>query len=149
MSEDGQDEFDSKIKACKSKEDILDICLGCIDQASKMISVDNFGIIEHQLDKHCEALDLINLEKSLKMLVELDVKKEVIQNHVSKFLDKIQPGKISLRCLLIFTVWKFQDSSITKIFKLKSILEGLQVQNLPLQQIYRLCILIFMNFCTF
>ena len=94
MSEDCQDEFDSKIKACKSKEDILDICLGCIDQASKMISVDNFGIIEHQLDKHCEAPDLINLEKSLKVLVELDVKKEVIQNHVSKFLEKIQPGKI-------------------------------------------------------
>ena len=94
MSKDGEDEFDSKIKACKSKEDILDICFGCIDHASKMISVDNFAIIEHQLDKHCEALDLINLEKSLKMLVELDVKKEVIQNHVSKFLEKIQPGKI-------------------------------------------------------
>ena len=149
MSKDGEDEFDSKIKACKSKEDILDFCFRCIDHASKMISVDNFAIIEHQLDKHCEALDLINLEKSLKMLVESDVNKDLIQNHVSKFLDKIQPGKISLRCLLIFTVWKFQDSSITKIFKLKSILEGLQVQNLPLQQIYRLCILIFMNFCTF
>ena len=103
MSEDGQHEFDSKIKACKSKEEILDICFRCIDHASKMISVDNFAIIEHQLDKHCEALDLINLEKSLKMLVELDVKKEVIQNHVSKFLDKIQPGKISLSCLLILT----------------------------------------------
>ena len=93
MSKDGEDEFDSKIKACKSKEDILDICLECIDQASKMISVDNFGIIEHQLDKHCEALDLINLEKSLKMLVESDVNKDLIQNHVSKFQDKIQPGK--------------------------------------------------------
>ena len=94
MSKDGEDEFDSKIKACKSKEDILDICVGCIDRAAKMISVDNFGIIEHQLDKNCEALDLINLEKSLKMLVELDVNREVIENHVSKFLEKIQPGKI-------------------------------------------------------
>ena len=94
MSEDGQDDFDIKIKACKSKEEILDFCFECIDHASKMISEDNFRIIEHQLDKHCEAPDLINLEKSLKIMVELDVNKEEIQNHVSKFLEKIQPGKI-------------------------------------------------------
>ena len=57
-------------------------------------------MIEHQLDEHYEAPDLINLEKSVKKLLEMGVNKNEIQNYVSKFLDNIQFGKSYLTYFL-------------------------------------------------
>ena len=50
-------------------------------------------MIEHQLDEHYEAPDLINLEKSIKKLIDMGVNKKEILNYVSQFLDNIQFGK--------------------------------------------------------
>ena len=94
MSEELQLDFDSKIDLCESQADVLKICLEYIERATKAVTSDNIGMIEHQLDEHYEAPDLINLEKSVKKLLEMGVNKMEIQSYVSKFLDNIQCGKI-------------------------------------------------------
>ena len=94
MSLDFVEDFDSKIESCECQADVLKICLEYIERATKAVTSDNIGMIEHQLDEHYEAPDLINLEKSIKKLVEMGVCKNEIQNYVSKFLDNIQFGKI-------------------------------------------------------
>ena len=94
MSEDLEVGFDNKIELCESPADALKICLEYIERATKAVTSDNIGMIEHQLDEHYEAPDMVNLEKSVKKLLEMGVSKNEIHNYVSKFLDNIQLGKI-------------------------------------------------------
>ena len=94
MSENFVEDFDSKIDSCESQADVLKICLEYIERATKAVTSDNIGMIEHQLDEHYEAPDLINLEKSIKKLIDMGVNKKEILNYVSQFLDNIQFGKI-------------------------------------------------------
>ena len=93
MSENFVEDFDSKIDSCESQADVLKICLEYIERATKAVTSDNIGMIEHQLDEHYEAPDLINLEKSIKKLIDMGVNKKEILNYVSQFLDNIQFGK--------------------------------------------------------
>ena len=100
MSENFVEDFDSKIDSCESQADVLKICLEYIERATKAVTSDNIGMIEHQLDEHYEAPDLINLEKSIKKLIDMGVNKKEILNYVSKFLDNIQFGKTY--CIFFF-----------------------------------------------
>ena len=93
MSLDFVEDFDSKIESSESQADVLKICLEYIERATKAVTSDNIGMIEHQLDEHYEAPDLINLEKSIKKLIDMGVNKKEILNYVSQFLDNIQFGK--------------------------------------------------------
>ena len=93
MSLDFVEDFDSKIESSESQADVLKICLEYIERATKAVTSDNIGMIEHQLDQHYEAPDLINLEKSIKKLIDMGVNKKEILNYVSQFLDNIQFGK--------------------------------------------------------
>ena len=93
MSLDFVEDFDSKIESSESQADVLKICLEYIERATKAVTSDSIGMIEHQLDEHYEAPDLINLEKSIKKLIDMGVNKKEILNYVSQFLDNIQFGK--------------------------------------------------------
>ena len=102
MSLDFVEDFDSKIESSESQADALKICLEYIERATKAVTSDNIGMIEHQLDEHYEAPDLINLEKSIKKLIDMGVNKKEILNYVSQFLDNIQFGKTY--CIFFFSV---------------------------------------------
>ena len=102
MSLDFVEDFDSKVESSESQADVLKICLEYIERATKAVTSDNIGMIEHQLDQHYEAPDLINLEKSIKKLIDMGVNKKEILNYVSKFLDNIQFGKTY--CIFFFDV---------------------------------------------
>ena len=96
MADISRDDFENSIKLCRTNLEVFEACLEYVRHAAKAITKENIGEVEKELEHNGKIVLIGNLEMSLRKLLDTGMKIEHAHHHVSKILDRIQPGKIYL-----------------------------------------------------